>query len=114
MNGGQRAALACGRPLKPLQHRGQTFRDGLLDGITVEDGAVTVNLLPLISRGLTFVQGLGLLDQLDVPELTRDGDPSSTTPVTVCSGRASGSPNATGDAWSSCSPTSPWSPRRGD
>ena len=50
--------------------------DGLIDGITVEDGAVTVNLLPLISRGLTFVQGLGLLDQLDVPELTRDGDPS--------------------------------------
>jgi hypothetical protein len=49
--------------------------DGLIDGITVQDGAVTVNLLPLISRGLTFVQGLGLLDQLDVPELTRDGEP---------------------------------------
>ncbi len=50
--------------------------DGLIDGITVEDGAVTVNLLPLVSRGLTLVQGLGLLDQLDVPELTRAGDPS--------------------------------------
>jgi hypothetical protein len=48
----------------------------LIDGITVENGAVTVNLLPLISRGLTFVQGLGLLDQLEVPELTREGDPS--------------------------------------
>ena len=50
--------------------------DGLIDGITVEDGAVTVNLLPLVSRALTFVQGLGLLDQLDVPELTRAGDPT--------------------------------------
>jgi hypothetical protein len=50
--------------------------DGLIDGITVQDGEVTLNLLPLISRGLTFVQSLGLLDQLDVPELTRDGDPS--------------------------------------
>ena len=50
--------------------------DGLIDGITVEDGAVTVNLLPLVSRGLTLVQGLGLLDQLEVPELTRAGDPS--------------------------------------
>ncbi len=50
--------------------------DGLIDGITVEDGAVTVNLLPLVSRGLTVVQGLGLFDQLEVPELTRAGDPS--------------------------------------
>ncbi len=51
--------------------------DGLVDGITVEDGAVTVNMLPLVSRALTFVQGLGLLDQLEVPELTRAGDPSA-------------------------------------
>jgi hypothetical protein len=50
--------------------------DGLVDGITVQDGEVTVNLLPLISRGLSFVQSLGLLDQLDVPELTRAGDPN--------------------------------------
>jgi hypothetical protein len=49
---------------------------GLVDGITVEDGAVTVNLLPLVSRGLTLVQNLGLFDELEVPELTRDGDPS--------------------------------------
>ena len=51
--------------------------DGLVDGITVEDGAVTVNMLPLVSRALTFVQGLGLLDQLEVPELTRAGDPAA-------------------------------------
>jgi hypothetical protein len=50
--------------------------DGLIDGITVQEGEVTVNLLPLISRGLTFVQSLGVLDRLDVPELTRGGDPS--------------------------------------
>ena len=50
--------------------------DGLVDGITVDDGAVTVNLLPLVGRALTFVQGLGLLDQVEVPELTRAGDPT--------------------------------------
>jgi hypothetical protein len=51
--------------------------DGLVDGITVEDGAVTVNMLPLVSRALTFIQGLGVLDQLEVPELTRGGDPTT-------------------------------------
>ena len=51
--------------------------DGLIDGISVEDGAVTVNLLPLVSRALTQVQSLGLLEQLDVPQLTRAGDPSA-------------------------------------
>ncbi|HET9666806.1 MAG TPA: hypothetical protein VFP09_08630 [Desertimonas sp.] len=50
--------------------------DGLVDGITVEEGAVTVNFLPLVSRALTSVQGLGLFDQLDVPTLTRAGDPT--------------------------------------
>jgi hypothetical protein len=49
--------------------------DGLVDGITVTDGAVTVNLLPLVGRGLAIVQGLGLFDDLQVPELTRAGDP---------------------------------------
>ena len=48
----------------------------MIDGITVEDGAVTVNLLPLVGRALTFVQGLGFLEQFDVPELTRAGDPT--------------------------------------
>ena len=31
--------------------------DGLIDGITVEDGAVTVNMLPLLSRALTVRPG---------------------------------------------------------
>jgi hypothetical protein len=50
--------------------------DGLVDGITVVDGEVTVNLLPLISRGLVRLQDLGLLQQLDVPTLTAEGDPT--------------------------------------
>jgi hypothetical protein len=50
--------------------------DGLVDGIKVVDGAVTVNLLPLINRGLTFVQNLGLLDNVQLPQLTADGDPA--------------------------------------
>jgi hypothetical protein len=49
--------------------------DGLVDGITVVDGEVSVNLLPLVGRGLTQLQGIGLLSNLDVPELTADGDP---------------------------------------
>jgi hypothetical protein len=51
--------------------------DGLADGITVVDGAVSVNLLPLVSRGLERVQDLGLFQDLDVPDLTVDGDPSA-------------------------------------
>ena len=51
--------------------------DGLIDGITVQDGQVTVNMLPLISRALTAVQGLGLLEQIELPELTRAGDPAT-------------------------------------
>ncbi len=50
--------------------------DGLIDGITVHDGDVTVNLLPLFTRALTFVQGFGLLDDIDVPDIDRSGDPS--------------------------------------
>jgi hypothetical protein len=49
--------------------------DGLIDGVTVQNGAVTVNLLPLVSRALSLIQGLGLFEDLDVPELTRAGDP---------------------------------------
>jgi hypothetical protein len=51
--------------------------DGLADGITVVDGEVTVNLLPLIGRGLTRLQELGLFDDLQIPELTAEGDPDA-------------------------------------
>lgn len=50
--------------------------DGLSGGITVVDGAVTVNTLPLISRGLLAVQERGLFTGLDVPVFTADQDPA--------------------------------------
>jgi hypothetical protein len=50
--------------------------DGLLDGISVNDGAVTLNLLPLVGRGATRLQDLGLFKDLQIPELTADGDPA--------------------------------------
>ena len=34
-----------------------------------------MNLLPLIGRGLARLQELGLFEQLDVPDLSADGDP---------------------------------------
>jgi hypothetical protein len=49
--------------------------DGLVDGITVVDGAVTLNLLPLLDRGLTRLQSFGLLSDVELPDLTADGDP---------------------------------------
>ena len=51
--------------------------DGIADGVTVADGEVSVNLLPLIGRGLLVVQDLGLIPGVDVPELTADGDPAA-------------------------------------
>jgi hypothetical protein len=50
--------------------------DGLVDGITVVDGAVTLNLLPLIDRGLTRLQSFGLLSDVQLPELSADGNPT--------------------------------------
>ncbi len=50
--------------------------DGLVDGITVVDGAITVNFLPVVADGLQALQRFGLLDDVTIPELARDGDPS--------------------------------------
>jgi len=49
---------------------------GITDGIKVVNGQVTVNLLPLVGRGLVLLQNLGLFDNLVVPDLTADGDPT--------------------------------------
>jgi hypothetical protein len=49
--------------------------DGLGDGFSVSDGVVTVNLVPLVVRGLVRVQELGLLDDVDLPEATAAGNP---------------------------------------
>lgn len=51
--------------------------EGLVDGITVEDGEVTVNMLPLLGRGFSTIQGLGLFESVEFPELARDGDPAA-------------------------------------
>ena len=51
--------------------------EGLVDGITVQDGEVTVNLLPLLTLGLTSLQNAGLLDNVTVPQFTIDGDPAA-------------------------------------
>ena len=37
--------------------------DGLMDGVDVTDGVVTLNTLPLIGRGVEQLQELGLLHQ---------------------------------------------------
>jgi hypothetical protein len=47
--------------------------EGLVDGVTVNDGAVTVNFLPVIARGLTALQRLGFASDVAVPEFTREG-----------------------------------------
>jgi len=49
--------------------------DGLADGISVQNGQVRLNLLPLVGSGLTAVQSLGLLSNVAVPELTASGNP---------------------------------------
>ena len=51
--------------------------DGLVDGISVVNGEVTLNLLPLFARALTLVQNIGLFSDVQVPDLTRSGDPSA-------------------------------------
>lgn len=49
--------------------------DGLVAGLTVSEGQVTVNLVPLVGRGLGVAQSVGLFRDLELPELRRDGDP---------------------------------------
>ena len=48
--------------------------DGLNGVVSAVDGEVTVNLLPLIERGLTRLQELGMFDDLEIPELSAEGD----------------------------------------
>jgi hypothetical protein len=50
--------------------------DGGIAGVTIDEGEVSVNLLPLLSRGLLRVQDLGVLDNVSVPTLSADGDPA--------------------------------------
>lgn len=49
--------------------------ESVVDGVTVTDGEVRINLLPLMGRAITAVQEVGLLRNVVVPDLDRGGDP---------------------------------------
>jgi hypothetical protein len=50
--------------------------DGIGHGITVEEGQVTLNTLPLITGALTALQSAtGLFSSVQIPQFTSDGDP---------------------------------------
>lgn len=49
--------------------------EGLVEGVTVQEGEVRLNLLPLVSRVLTALQRFGLYPDVDVPQFDRSGDP---------------------------------------
>lgn len=55
--------------------------DGLGDGVTLADGTVTLNLLPLVGLGLEALQERGLLEGVRVPDLSVDGDPDEQRSV---------------------------------
>jgi hypothetical protein len=47
----------------------------LVDGVSIVDDTVTVNLLPIAAFGLDALQQRGLLAGITVPDLPADGDP---------------------------------------
>jgi hypothetical protein len=48
----------------------------LSDGLTVDGDQVSLNLLPIVSRGLEALQDAGLLTRVDLPTLSPGGDPA--------------------------------------
>ena len=50
--------------------------DGLMNGVTIKDGQVSVNLLPIIGLGLDQIHQLGFLSGVTLPAFTIDGDPA--------------------------------------
>jgi hypothetical protein len=48
----------------------------LSDGLTVEEDQVSINLLPIVSRGLEALQDAGLLTRVDLPTFSPGGDPA--------------------------------------
>ena len=50
--------------------------DGGVTGVSIDNGEVSINMLPLVSRGLLAIQDLGVLESANVPVFTADGDPS--------------------------------------
>ncbi len=49
----------------------------LVDGVTVEAGTASLNLLPLMGRALDLIEGTGLLRNVDLPDLDPSGDPAT-------------------------------------
>jgi hypothetical protein len=49
--------------------------DGVVEGVTIDGDDVSVNLLPVIAFGLKEIQEIGVLTNLDIPDLERGGDP---------------------------------------
>ncbi len=49
--------------------------DGIADGVSVAEGEVSINLLPLLSRGLVELEERGVGAVGEIPELAIDGDP---------------------------------------
>jgi hypothetical protein len=50
--------------------------DGISGGFSIKDDTVSFNLLPLITLGLEKIQEVGILEKLEVPQFTADGDPT--------------------------------------
>ena len=48
----------------------------LRDGVTVEDGGVSLNLIPIVARGFESLQDAGLLSRIDLPDIDTSADPA--------------------------------------
>ena len=51
--------------------------DGGVTGVSIKNGEVSLNLLPLLSLGLLAIQDLGVLQSANIPVFTADGDPAA-------------------------------------
>lgn len=51
--------------------------EGLVAGLSIDDGEVSLNVLPVLGRVMGAAQGLGLFRGVELPELTFDGEPSA-------------------------------------
>ncbi len=48
--------------------------DGGITGVSLDDDAVVIDVLPLVGRGVTELQELGIGENIGVPDLAADGD----------------------------------------
>ena len=50
--------------------------NGGVSGVSIKNGEVSLNLLPLLSRGMLAIQDLGVLESATIPVFTADGAPA--------------------------------------